>query len=168
MFAYLLLLLFPMAMAYAAASDLLTLTIPNRISLALIAAFLALAPFAGMTWSVFFQHLGTGGAVLAGGIALFALGLFGGGDAKLLAAAGLWLGPDHMMPFMFNVVVLGGVLSVIILGYRQLVPASVSGRLPAWAERLRNPATGIPYGIAIAGAALMVYPKTLWFLAFGL
>ena len=165
MFEYLLVLLFPMAMAYAAASDLLTLKIPNRISLALIAGFLVLAPFAGFTWQTFLQHLGSGGAVLAGGIVLFSLGLFGGGDAKLLAAASLWLGPDHLMPFLFNVVVLGGALSVVVLGYRQLMPAGLSG-LPHWAERLRSPETGVPYGIAIAGAGLMIYPKSIFFLAF--
>lgn len=165
MFEYPLLFIFPLAMAYAAASDLLTMTIPNRISLVLLAAFLALAPLAGFDWSSFWQHLGVGTAVLAVGIVLFGLGIFGGGDAKLLAAASLWLGADHLAPFLGYVAILGGVLCAVVLLYRHLIPAAALP-LPDWAQRLHSPTSGVPYGIAISGAALLVYPNTQWYLAF--
>ena len=163
MFEYPLLLVFPAAMAFAGAMDLLTMTIPNRISLALVAAFALLAPFSGIDWQVLLiNHVGVGLAVLAAGILLFSLGWMGGGDAKLLAAAALWLGSDHMMNFMFGVSVLGGVLSLVILGYRYYIPAAAVVS-PPWAVRLHTQGTGIPYGIAISGAALAVYPATQWF-----
>lgn len=164
MFEYPLLFVFPLAMAYAAASDLLTMTIPNRISLMLLAAFLVLGPLSGMSWHVFGQHLATGAAVLAVGIVLFSLGIFGGGDAKLLAAASLWLGVDHLGPFMGYVAIIGGILCIVILAYRRF-PAEAFA-LPGWAARLHTPKTGIPYGIAISGGALMVYPKTQLYMAF--
>lgn len=165
MFEYPLLFIFPFAMAYAAASDLLTLTIPNRISLLLFAAFVALAPLAGFSWATFGQHLATGGVVLAVGVALFALRVFGGGDAKLLAAASLWLGFDHISLFLAYLAIFGGLLCTVVLLYRSLVPAGALP-LPDWAQRLHQPRSGVPYGIAIAAAALVVYPKTPWFLAF--
>ncbi len=163
MFEYPLLFVFPLAMAYAAASDLLTMTIPNRISLMLIAAFLVLAPLSGMSWQIFGQHLATGAAVLTIGIVLFSMGIFGGGDAKLLAAASLWLGVDHLGPFMGYVAIIGGILCTVILAYRRIPAEALS--LPGWAARLHSPKTGVPYGIAISGAALMIYPKTPLYMA---
>lgn len=164
MYEYPLLFVFPLAMAYAAASDLLTMTIPNRISLMLIAAFLVLGPLSGMSFQVFGQHLATGAAVLAVGIVLFSLRIFGGGDAKLLAAASLWLGVDHLGLFLGYTAIIGGILCIVILAYRR-VPAEAFA-LPGWAVRLHLPKSGIPYGIAISGGALMVYPKTQLYMAF--
>jgi len=164
-FEYPLLFVFPLAMAYAAASDLLTMTIPNRISLVLIAGFLLLAPLAGFTLELALKHLAVGAAVLAVGIALFALRIFGGGDAKLLAAASLWLGFEQLGPFLGYVVIFGGVLCVAILLYRRFIPAAALG-LPEWAVRLNDRKVGAPYGIAIAAAALYIYPKTPWYQSF--
>ena len=54
------LLLFPALMAFAAASDLFTMTISNRVSLALIAGFLCLAVLGGMEPYDILSHLGAG------------------------------------------------------------------------------------------------------------
>src|SRR5690554_616454 len=85
-------LLFPLAMAYAAVSDLLTMTIANRIVVALVAAFVLAAPAIGMGLHDFAWHWVAGLAVLAASFACFAAGWIGGGDAKLASAAALWLG----------------------------------------------------------------------------
>src|SRR3954471_12119338 len=87
-----LLVVFPFLMAYAAASDLLTMTIPNRLCAALVAAFGVLAVAAGLGWSDLAGHLGAAAATLVVTFTLFAFGLIGGGDAKLAAATALWLG----------------------------------------------------------------------------
>jgi prepilin peptidase CpaA len=159
---YSLLLIFPGLMAFAAMMDLFTMTIPNRISIILVAAFLVAAPLTGMGWEQFFIHLGTGFAVLALGILLFALGLLGGGDAKLLAAASLWLGFDNLLQYVVMVAIMGGLLSVVLLAYRGILPPRwLLGQ--AWAMRLHNKKEGIPYGLALAGAALWVFPTTGWF-----
>jgi prepilin peptidase CpaA len=162
---YPLLLVFPAAMAFAAASDLLTMTIPNRVSLLLVAVFLLVAPLAGLTWpAVLANHFAAGGLVLLVGIGMFALGWLGGGDAKILAAAALWLGLDHLLPFLTQTAIFGGLLALSILAYRRFPAAAM--RLPDWALRLHKPGGGIPYGVAIGAAALAVYPATPWFAAF--
>src|SRR3981081_859726 len=92
------LLLFPALMAFAAASDLFTMTISNKVSLALAAGFLALALASGMGAYDILSHLGAGTTVLLVAFACFAMGWVGGGDAKVAAAApagfGVWPLPD--------------------------------------------------------------------------
>ena len=161
---YSLLLVFPALMIFAAMMDLFTMTIPNRISIILVAAFLVAAPLTNMGWEQFFTHLGTGFAILVLGISLFAFGLLGGGDAKLLAAASLWIGFDALGPYMFMVAILGGLLSIVLLAYRGMLPPSWLLR-QHWALRLHNKREGIPYGLALSGAALWVFPTTAWFAA---
>ena len=91
------LLLFPALMAFAAASDLFTMTISNRVSLALVAGFLVLALLGGMGLHDFLMHLGAGAAVLVVAFACFAMGWVGGGDAKVAAGVALWFGFDHLL-----------------------------------------------------------------------
>jgi prepilin peptidase CpaA len=163
-FEYAVLLFFPAVMAFAGAMDLLTMTIPNRISLALAASFVAAAPLAGLSLEGWLSHIGAGVLVLAAGIIMFSRGWLGGGDAKLLAAAALWVGFDDLLVYCTQVAVLGGLLALLVVVYRRLpVPHAAS---PGWAVRLHERGTGIPYGLAIAGAALMIYPRTHWFAAF--
>jgi len=159
MFDYSLLLLFPAAMAFAGAMDMLTMTIPNRVSLLIVGAFLTAVPFAGLTLEQFAMHLATGVLVLAIGILLFIPGWIGGGDVKLLAAASLWLGFHDILQYIALVTMIGGLLAVLFLLFRGFVPEG-SLRVPRWIMRLQAKETGIPYGIAIAGAALWIYPST--------
>jgi prepilin peptidase CpaA len=58
------LLVFPALMAFAAWSDLFTMTISNRVSLALVAGFAAMALLTGMSGSLALSHIGAGAAVL--------------------------------------------------------------------------------------------------------
>lgn len=160
MLGYSLLLVFPLAMAFAGAMDMLTMTIPNRISLVLIVAFLVAAPLAGLGMHQFLMHLGAGLLVLTIGFGLFAAGWIGGGDIKLLAASSLWLGLELLMPYLMFVTIFGGVLALGFLALRRLAPEG-SLRAPSWVLRLQAKDTGIPYGLAIAGAALWLYPKTV-------
>ncbi|HRN87064.1 prepilin peptidase [Hyphomicrobium sp.] len=163
-FEYSLLLVFPAIMAYAGATDLLTMKIPNRISIALVAGFFLLAPLIGLPLSTILIHVAAGLVVLAAAFVLFAIGGFGGGDAKLLAAGALWIGMDGLIMYLVGVTLFGGALALAILLYRK-VPCDAYA-IPAWAHRLHLPKSGIPYGIAIAASALWVYPKTPWFSAF--
>src|SRR4029077_18451572 len=72
---------FPAVMAFAAASDLFTMTISNRISLALVVGFALLAALSGMSLHDVGTHLGAGAIVLAFAFTFFAMGWVGGGDA---------------------------------------------------------------------------------------
>ncbi|MHA1548407.1 MAG: A24 family peptidase, partial [Alphaproteobacteria bacterium] len=89
---YLLYVAFPLALAYAAASDLLTMTISNWISVLLVAGFVALSPLTGMDLMTFGMHLSAGAVMLVITFTLFSLGWIGGGDAKLAAVVALWFG----------------------------------------------------------------------------
>ena len=155
------LMLFPALMAFAAASDLFTMTISNRISLALVAGFLVLAPLGGMGLHDFLMHLGAGATVLVVAFGCFAMGWVGGGDAKVAAGVALWFGFDHLLNYLLYASLLGGALTLLLLYIRQWpLPALLTGQ--PWLLRLHDKQTGIPYGIALAIAALMVYPETEW------
>lgn len=155
------LFLFPALMAFAAFSDLFTMTISNRVSVILIAGFLVMAALVGMSGADILSHLGAGAAVLAVTFTLFACGWIGGGDAKLAAATALWLGFDALLSYLVYASLFGGVLTLVILRYRVMpLPALLAGQ--EWAIRLHRADAGVPYGIALAGAAIAVYPHTVW------
>jgi prepilin peptidase CpaA len=161
------LLLFPALMAFAAASDLLTMTISNRVSLALAAGFLALALLSGMGFYDLLSHLGAGGGVLTVAFACFAMGWIGGGDAKLAAAAALWFGFGHLMNYLVYASLFGGALTLLLLEFRQWpLPYAFAGQ--TWLLRLHAKDSGIPYGIALAIGALVIYPQTDWIKAIDL
>ena len=105
--------------------------------------------------------LAIGGVCAVIGVALSLLGLWGWGDAKLLAAAGLLTPPTGLAMLMLLMAVSGGVLALVLLVLRQPVrsgrwrlPASAPRWLRAEQRRLRL-APSVPYGLAIV-AGLMV------------
>jgi prepilin peptidase CpaA len=155
------LLLFPALMAFAAASDLLTMTIPNRVSLALAAGFMVLAGVSGMGLTDILAHVGAGAAVLAVAFACFAMGWIGGGDAKVAAAAALWFGFADLMNYLVWASLIGGALTLLLIQFRQWpLPYALTSQ--GWLVRLHAKDSGIPYGIALAIGALMIYPETDW------
>jgi prepilin peptidase CpaA len=155
------LMLFPALMAFAAASDLFTMTISNRVSLLLVAGFAVLAIGGGMGSQELLSHVGAGAAVLVVAFTCFALGWVGGGDAKLAAATGLWFGFAHLMDYLIYASLFGGALTLFLLQFRQWPLPAALGSQP-WLMKLHHKETGIPYGIALALGALMVYPETGW------
>src|SRR6516162_5947344 len=155
------LLLFPALMAFAAASDLFTMTISNRVSLALVAGFLILALASGIGFPEILSHIGAGAIVLAVAFGCFAMGWVGGGDAKVAASAALWFGFAHLMNYLLYASLFGGALTLLLLQFRQWpLPLALTGQ--AWLLRLHAKESGIPYGIALAIGALMIYPETEW------
>jgi prepilin peptidase CpaA len=153
-------IIFPLGLAFAAAYDLLTMTIPNKLTLGLLAAFVVLAPLSGLDWQTYGMHFVVGAAVLAIAFTCFSFGWVGGGDAKLAAVAALWIGWPHAVSFIVIASVFGAVLTIFILTFRRSpLPAFV--RLD-WVQRLYDAKAGVPYGIALAAAGLTVYPHVAW------
>jgi prepilin peptidase CpaA len=153
--------LFPALMTFAAVSDLLTMTISNRVSLALAAGFVALALLGGMGGYDILSHVGAGAAVLVVSFGCFAMGWIGGGDAKVAAAAALWFGFGHLLNYLLYASLFGGGLTLLLLQFRQWpLPYLFAGQ--AWLLRLHARESGIPYGVALAIGALMIYPETDW------
>lgn len=157
-----LLVVFPTLMAYAAASDLLTMTIPNRLSLALVVGFAILACLGGLSATAILVHVAAGALVLAVTFAFFAFNWIGGGDAKLAAATALWLGFGPLADYLFVAALGGGVLTVAVLALRWApLPGFTLGW--RWLSRIHDRESGVPYGIALAAAALVVYPQSeIW------
>ncbi|TIT71210.1 MAG: peptidase, partial [Mesorhizobium sp.] len=92
---------FPFCMLFAAISDILSMTIANRVSVLLVTVFALVAPLTGMDWATYGWHFAAGFLVLAVTFGLFALGGMGGGDAKLLAATSLWMGFNiHLVEYL--------------------------------------------------------------------
>ena len=153
------LLFFPAAMALAAALDLLTMKIPNKLS-ALVAlgyfaaALIVHAPLSEIGW-----HALCGASMLTFTFALFSFGWIGGGDAKLAAATALWLGFHPLADYGFASAIAGGALSLLILGARRFALPEVLAR-QVWIARLHNAKSGIPYGIALAFGGMIAYPET--------
>jgi prepilin peptidase CpaA len=158
--------LFPVTLAFAAFSDLFTMTIANRVSLILVGGFFLLALLTGMSGNDMLSHAGAGAAVLVVAFVCFTQGWIGGGDAKLAAATALWLGLGHLGDYLVYASMLGGALTIALIQFRTVpMPQLLKGR--EWAERLHRQDTGVPYGIALAVAALVVYPQTEWMTALG-
>jgi prepilin peptidase CpaA len=84
--------------------------------------------------------------------------LIGGGDVKLLAVAALWAGPAAVPSLLLLTELLGGVLALLFLSplARRLTVSWGTGALPPGAELPSGKGAPIPYGVAIAMAALIV------------
>ncbi len=154
------LVVFPFCMLFAAISDILSMTIANRVSLILVGAFAAAAPLTGMDWPVFGMHFAAACLVLTATFGMFALGGMGGGDAKLLAATSLWMGFGiHLVEYLVISAFVGGILTVLILLYRKS-PISVFAGRADFLRRIGDQKEGIPYGVALGIGGLVVFPET--------
>ena len=160
------LILFPAMMAFAACSDLLNMTISNRVALILVAGFFVLAFAGGMAGIAMLWHVGAACIVLAVGFGFFSRGWIGGGDAKLAAATALWFGFDHLLPYLLYASLFGGALTLVLIQFR-MVPLPELMARQNWMQRLHREDGGVPYGIALAAAALTIYPQTGWMALIG-
>ena len=156
---------FPFCMVFAAVSDMLSMTIANRVSLVLIATFAVVAPLTGMEWATYGWHFAAAGLALSVTFVMFAIGGMGGGDAKLIAASSLWMGfKFNLLGYLLTSSVIGGVLALLILSYRKSPLADMTGTnmfLRHFADRKG----GIPYGLALGLGGLIAYPDSplvLW------
>lgn len=145
---------------FGAIRDLISYTIPNWISLAIIGLFPVAALSAGMSLPTVGLHLGIGVAVLVAAMAMFALRWIGGGDAKMFAAAALWMGWPMVVDFVLWTAISGGVLAAALMSLRQPAfrPMVLSG--PPWLVKLSEPGGAAPYGVAIAVGALATLPQS--------
>jgi prepilin peptidase CpaA len=155
------LMVFPTAMVFAASSDLFTMTISNRVAVFLVAGFAVLAVGSGMSLGDALSYIGAAAVVLVVSFFFFARGWIGGGDAKLAAATALWFGFDHLIAYLLYGSIFGGALTLLMICFR-LMPLSQALADLEWVKRLHRLDGGVPYGIALAAAALIIYPETNW------
>ena len=149
----------------AALSDLTTMKIPNWISGLLILGFFPAAFLVGLSPMTVLAHVGVALVALFVGMGLFALRVIGGGDAKLMAAACLWLGVTGSSIFVLWTGVAGGVFCLALLFARTQLRPHIFGA-PQWIDSLLEPKGDIPYGVAIAIGALMAFPSSALLIGF--
>ncbi|WP_439614753.1 A24 family peptidase [Shinella sp.] len=155
---------FPLCLALAAVSDFLTMLIPNRASAILLAAFIIVAPLAGLGLTDIAMHLAAGLIVFAVCFTLFAFNVMGGGDAKLLTASAVWFGLTFsLVEYLIYVSIFGGFLTFAILALRSNTNLILATGLPIPNHLLK--ATKVPYGIAIGIGAFAAYPTSPLMLA---
>lgn len=156
----LILVVFPFCMVFAMVSDMLSMTIANRVSILLAATFAAVAPLAGLGWDAYAMHMAAGLVVLTVTFGLFALGVIGGGDAKLMAATALWLGFSmELVQYLVYAALIGGALTLAIVMFRAM-PLSVYAGHNLFLRNFADRQAGVPYAIALGLSGLMVYPAT--------
>jgi prepilin peptidase CpaA len=156
--------LFPILMIIAGAGDALSLRIPNWLTLTMAVLFFPMALATGMPLSVIAEHAAIGFALLVAGFLFFSFGLFGGGDAKLLAAAGLWFGSAQTLPFIVFTALAGGVMAFGI-GIWTMTSMSWEIHDLPWVERVKKLRPNVPYGYAFAIGAILTFPDSWWMAA---
>jgi prepilin peptidase CpaA len=158
------LMVFPALVILGGVQDLVSYRISNKISLALVAGFLVAAASglaAGAAPAALGLNLAAGAAGLVAGVAMFALGWIGGGDAKLFAAAALWIGWPAALTYLAVTGLAGGGLALLLLSLRSPLARPLVLAGPAWFARLGEPDENVPYGVAIAVGALAAFPASV-------
>lgn len=153
--------LLPFLVVAAGASDFLTMRIPNWLNAVIALAFFPMALATGMPMDAILWHCLAAFVVLFFGFALFSCGLLGGGDAKLLAAAGLWFGWPALIPFLVFTTLAGGVLAIAMKLWKMVeIERDVSET--NWLKRWLSFKMDLPYGVAIAAGGILAFPGTWW------
>lgn len=154
-----LVLIFPLCLAIAAFSDLLTMTIPDAVSILLGAAFVAIALFSGLSAGDMAWHFLASAIIFSVCLGLFAFNIMGGGDAKLLTASSLWFGlTPSLVEYLVTISIMGGLLSILVLGLRwQFASIALSG-IPL--PKTLTDGNKVPYGVAIGIAGFLAYPAS--------
>jgi prepilin peptidase CpaA len=161
-FAALPVILFALLMIAAGVGDMLSRRIPNLLTLTIAVGFFPSAWVAGMAWGMIALNGVIGFVLLLAGFALFSLRLFGGGDAKLIAAAGTWFGVQGLGHFLTMTVFAGGLLAIAIAIWWVFAPriAREEPRRRLLGPRGRKPS--VPYCYAVAAGALLALPQSWW------
>jgi prepilin peptidase CpaA len=146
-------------MIAAAIIDFRRLVIPNPIIGGLCVLWLLdLETTARATPAATFAAIACAAGVLLVGTVLFSRGMIGGGDVKLLAVAALWAGADAFPPLLLLTALIGGLLALAFvtpLGMR-IAASRHADWAPAGDHAPGTRRAPVPYGVAIAGAALVV------------
>lgn len=142
---------------FAAMHDVNRLTIPNWLNLTLAGLFVPAAAISGIPMEIIGGHLMVAALAFMVAFGLFAFNIFGGGDAKMIPAVMLWLGPDTGMTFVFIMALAGGAFALLILSVRRLIPAAA---LPGLIRAPFEENAGVPYGVAIAAGVLVAAPAS--------
>lgn len=154
-------LILPFAvLTLCALHDVTSFKIPNRYVAVLLVAWPITMVATAASVPLIGQSAALGGLVLLAGFALFAAGLLGAGDVKLMSAAALWVGPAQLFTFVFFTALIGGFLGLLLLGLRAKPMPTVAYRAE-WLVQLHERKRVMPYGVAIAGGAMIALAQAV-------
>lgn len=147
--AYGLLIALAIALLYAAITDIRSRLIANWLNIAIAAGAPIFWWASGMSlWPDVAIQLGIAVAAFCVFAGMFAIGLMGGGDVKLLTALALWIEPSGFITLLLIMALAGGALTIAMGAYHFL--------------RREKEKLAIPYGVAIAfGALWVLFPKLI-------
>ncbi len=157
--------LLPALMIVAATTDIMAYRIPNWLTILIAILFFPMALLTHMPLAEFGSHLLAGVILFFVGYALFAVGLFGGGDSKLMAAAGLWFGTSQTLPFLVMTALAGGLLAAGVMAWSVFMVMWDFHDPVAGTEidkKVRKLKPKLPYGFAFAVGAILAFPHTWW------
>ena len=156
----------PILLIIAAAGDVVSLRIPNWLTIVTAMLFFPMAFLTGMPLSEFGTHILAGVILFGAGFVFFQFGLFGGGDAKLMAAAGLWFGTSQTLPFLLATALAGGALAFVVGIWSMLllsweIHGSGQG-LGNFGKKIREMKHNVPYGLEFAIGGIWAFRETWW------
>jgi prepilin peptidase CpaA len=155
----------PSLMIVAALTDVASYRIPNWLTGLTAALFFPMALLTQMPLVEFGWHVLAGAVLFVVGYVLFALRVFGGGDAKMMAAAGLWFGTSQSLQFLIMTSLAGGLLAAAIAGWSAFMffwefhGPKADGFVADSFKKIRPK---LPYGFAICVGAILAFPQTWW------
>lgn len=167
MFSTIILIIFSGLMLWAAYSDISRYILSNRLCLVtfflyplyLCALYLAGhgLPLNDILWAGAFSLIIF--LICAG---LFAGGMMGGGDVKLIPAVALWAGPDHILPYLFITSLTGGLIAtIIVIKNRIKMSKYYKSSANVNFSEAKMEKNQVPYGVGIALGGLYVAWKLL-------
>ena len=163
---FLCLVLLPTLLMMAAIWDVLTFKIPNWLTLLTAALFFPMALATGLTLDAYVWQIAGGILLFAISFIMFQFGLLGGGDAKLLAAGGLWFGMAHIYTFII-LAAIAGFLQVSFMVATSFIMlsldiADVSDKSKRLWGKLQAMTPNVPFGFAIALGGIVAFRSTWW------
>jgi prepilin peptidase CpaA len=158
--------LLPTLLIVAATCDVLTFKIPNWLTLLMAALFFPMALAAGLPLNGFAWSIAGGILLFSVGFIMFQFNVLGGGDAKMLAAAGLWFGMANIYSFIMMAVI-AGLLQVSFMVSWSLIMlsldlADISDKSKKFFGKLQSMTPNVPFGFAIALGGIVAFRGTWW------
>ena len=130
-------------------SDVRSLRIPNMYALIILVCFVPAWFTAPVDLGPIGYHIASMGIMFIVSYLMFCKGMMGGGDSKFGTALGLWVGLRGLVPFVFYMALMGGILGLITLFLRKKKPFT-NPRPGSWVEQVQTGHDAIPYGVAIS------------------
>jgi len=140
-------------------SDVRSLRIPNMHALVILGCFIPAWLATPAAFGPFLGHLEAMGIIFVVTYIMFATGIMGGGDSKLATALGLWIGLKGLVPFVFYMALMGGVLGLATLFLRKKKLFS-NPKQGSWIEQIQTGNNAVPYGIAISFGSWVAFFHT--------